>query len=198
MEALSSKSEGLRERKRRDTLERIVETGLSLFIENGYEATTLDAIAAAAGISRRTFFYYFKSKEEVLLARQDGGFQQALRSALLACSPDQAPLDAVRGCLLGLASSYETKESIMIDRLMRSTDALRARKEARFIEIERTLVEAMGAVWPEPVQRDVLRTVAMMVIGTLRLSLEDWREGNAKHPLAYYLKRRFALLARLL
>lgn len=198
MEALPGKTEGLRERKRRDTLERIVETGLRLFIENGYEATTLDAIAVAAGISRRTFFYYFKSKEEVLLARQDGGFQQALRFALLACSPSQTPLDAVRECLLGLASNYETKESIVIDRLMLSTDALRARKEARFIEMERTLVEAMGVVWPEPEQRDALRTVAMMAIGTLRLSLEDWREGNAKHPLAYYLKRRFTFLARLL
>ena len=48
----------LRERKRRLTLDLIAKTGLKLFIENGYEATTLDAIAAAAGISRRTFFYY--------------------------------------------------------------------------------------------------------------------------------------------
>ena len=51
---------GPRERKRQQTLARIAEAGLKLFIENGYEATTLDAIAAAAGISRRTFFLLFE------------------------------------------------------------------------------------------------------------------------------------------
>ncbi len=35
------------------------------FLAKGYQETTLDEIAAAAGISRRTFFYYFKSKNEI-------------------------------------------------------------------------------------------------------------------------------------
>ena len=59
----STKNKGLRERKKRETLQRITETGLKLFVENGYEATTLEAIAAEASIARRTFFYYFKSKK---------------------------------------------------------------------------------------------------------------------------------------
>ena len=57
MESSPPKEKGLRERKRRETLHRIAEQGLKLFLSNGYEATTLDAIAKAAGISRRTFFY---------------------------------------------------------------------------------------------------------------------------------------------
>src|SRR5580692_1923288 len=97
----------LRERKRRLTLDRIAEVGLRLFVKNGYEATTLDAIAAAAGISRRTFFYYFKSKEDVLLAARDSGFREAIRPVILDGSPDQAPLDIVRRCLIKLASRYE-------------------------------------------------------------------------------------------
>ena len=68
MEGASEPTPGLRERKRRETSERIIEKGLKLFVKNGYEATTLDAIAEAAGISRRTFFYYFKSKEELSIA----------------------------------------------------------------------------------------------------------------------------------
>ena len=68
MERESLAPEGWRERKRRETLQRIAEMGLKLFIANGYEATTLEAIAAASGISARTFFYYFKSKEDILLA----------------------------------------------------------------------------------------------------------------------------------
>src|ERR1700724_1393764 len=127
MQDISTKNEGLRERKKRETLQRIAETGLKLFIARGYEGTTLEAIAEAAGISRRTFFYYFKSKEEVLLAWQGSGFLDALRPAMLEESPHQAPLDAVRHCLLKLISRYETKESIIVDRLLRSCGLLRIR-----------------------------------------------------------------------
>ena len=76
------KKEGLRERRRRETLRRIADTGLRLFLRNGYEATTLDAIAEEAGISRRTFFYYFKSKEEIILVWQSG-FAEAIRRVVL-------------------------------------------------------------------------------------------------------------------
>ncbi|MBW4331752.1 TetR/AcrR family transcriptional regulator [Stakelama sp. CBK3Z-3] len=80
--AHASEKESLREGKRRETRRRIIETGLKLFVENGYEATTFDMIARAAGISRRTFFSYFKSKDDVLLARERSGFPQALHTAM--------------------------------------------------------------------------------------------------------------------
>jgi AcrR family transcriptional regulator len=51
-------SAGLAERKQGETLDRIGEAGLELFVAKGYEATTLGDMAAAAGISRRTLFYY--------------------------------------------------------------------------------------------------------------------------------------------
>jgi AcrR family transcriptional regulator len=196
MEDASEKLEGLRERKRRETSERIIEKGLKLFVKNGYEATTLDAIAEAAGISRRTFFYYFKSKEDVLLAARDSGFRKALKPAMREESPDQAPIDAARNCLIKLASRYQTKESIVFDRLMQSTAALRARKEAVFVETEQILLDAMCELWPSPGRRDGLRLVAMVAMGTLRLALEKWKQNDAAHPLAYYIRQSFALLAK--
>jgi AcrR family transcriptional regulator len=196
MEGASEKPQGLRERKRRETSERIIEKGLKLFVKNGYEATTLDAIAKGAGISRRTFFYYFKSKEDVLLAAHDSGFRAALRPAMLDEPPDQAPIDAVQKCLIKLASRYETKESIVFDRLMESTEALRARKEAVFVETEQILLEAMGELWPSPGRRDGLRLVAMVAMGTLRLALDKWKQNDAAHPLAYYVRQGFTLLAK--
>lgn len=186
--------EGLRERKRRDTHDRIATAGLKLFIENGFEATTLDAIAAAAGISRRTFFYYFKSKEDVLLGQEGSGFTQALRTTMLEGSVDQAPIEAARKCFIKLASRYETRESIVVDRLLRSTEALRARKDARFVEMELTLADTMAELWPDPARSDALRIVAMMAIGTLRLALDDWRREEAEKPLAHYLRHNFTLL----
>ena len=189
MQDISTKNEGLRERKKRETLQRIAKTGLKLFIAHGYEGTTLEAIAEAAGISRRTFFYYFKSKEEVLLAWQGSGFLDALRPAMLEESPRQAPLDAVRHCLLKLISRYETKESIIVDRLLRSTEALRARKQAIFIEMEEALFAAMRELWPQPQRRTTLRMVAMVSMGAMRLAVEDWRQAGGKRSLADYLTR---------
>jgi AcrR family transcriptional regulator len=196
MNGAPERSEGLRERKRQETTERIVEKGLKLFVKNGYDATTLDAIAEAAGISRRTFFYYFKSKEDVLLAAHDSGFREALRPAMLEELSDQAPLDAARKCLIKIASRYETKESIIYDRLMQSTEALRARKEAVFVEAEQILLAAMCELWPSPGRRDGLRLVAMVAMGTLRLALDKWKQNDAAQPLAYYLRQSFALLAK--
>jgi AcrR family transcriptional regulator len=194
MDSASPKKEGRRERKRLETLRRIAETGLKLFIAHGYEGTTLEVIAEAAGISRRTFFYYFKSKEEVLLAWQGSGFVEALRPAMLEESPHQAPLNAVRHCLLKLISRYETKESIIVDRLLRSTEALRARKQAVYVDMEQALLGAMCELWPEPKRRTSLRIVAMISIGAMRLAMETWRQENGKRPLAKYLRESFATL----
>jgi AcrR family transcriptional regulator len=83
MNSTPAKNEGRRDRKKRETLGRIAETGLKLFIVKGYEGTTLEAIAAASGIARRTFFYYYKSKDEILMATLGGGMVEALRPALL-------------------------------------------------------------------------------------------------------------------
>src|SRR5580692_11313054 len=133
----------LRERKRRLTLDRIAEVGLRLFVENGYEATTLDAIAAAAGISRRTFFHYLKSKEDVLLEHESGKFLRVLRPTFLKQSPKDAPIHAARKTFLALASTYETRESVVADQILRSVDSLRLRKEALLVQIELDLAQAM-------------------------------------------------------
>ena len=183
--------EGLRERKRRETLQRIAETGLELFVTNGYEETTLDAIAEAAGISRRTFFYYFKSKDDILLAWQSG-VADALRAAVLAESPKQSPLDAVRNALLKLAASYQSDEMIVIDRLLRSTESLRASKQAKYVQQEQALFDALCQLWPQPKRRNALRVVAMVSIGAMRLALEFWSEDGGKRPVAAYLREAFA------
>jgi AcrR family transcriptional regulator len=185
----------LRERKRRLTLDRIAEVGLKLFVENGYEATTLDAIAAASGISRRTFFYYLKSKEEVLLAHESGNFPQALQPTFLKQSPKQSPINAARKTFLALASMYETKESIIADRILRSIEPLRLRKEALLVQMEELLAEAMYEMWPDRSQRPALRMAAMMAVGTLRLAKDNWRKNEAAHPLTHYIDEAFDFLS---
>jgi AcrR family transcriptional regulator len=184
----------LRERKRQLTLDRIAETGLKLFIENGYEATTLDAIAAASGISRRTFFHYLKSKEDVLLEHESGKFLHVLRPTFLKQSPKQSPLDAARKTFLALASMYQTKESIIADRILRSVESLRLRKEALLVQMEQVLAEAMYELWPDETRRRALRLAAMMAMAALRFAKDNWRQEDATHPLTHYIDEAFDLL----
>ncbi len=194
MNSEPAKKEGLRERKRRETLERIANTGLQMFVTDGYDATTLEAVAAEAGISARTFFYYFKTKEEILQHFQGGGFFEALRPALLAVPADREPLDAVRDCLLGLVSRYETPPSLAVDRLLRSTEALRKRKQLIFADMEAIVFEALSEVWPQPKRRAILRMIAMVSIGAMRLGMDAWRYDDGKRPLADYVRECFKQL----
>jgi AcrR family transcriptional regulator len=187
----------LRELKRQVTLDRIAETGLKLFIEKGYEATTLDAIAAASGISRRTFFHYLKSKEDVLLAHESGKFLHLLRPTFLKQSSKQSPIKAARKTFLALASMYETEESIVADQMLRSIETLRLRKEALLVQMEEVLAEAMYELWPDEARRPALRLAAMMAMGTLRFAKANWRQEDAAHPLTHHIDKAFDLLDRL-
>lgn len=187
-------AEGLRERKRRETRQHIAETGLRLFLSNGYENTTLDIIAAEAGISRRTFFSYFKSKEDLLFIWQSEAWS-AVWEDLLTVSPDEHPLDAVRDVFVRRLAHYANDEMRAIDRLLRSSETLRARKQAAYEEYEQALFTTLCEVWRQPQRRPVLRMVAMACIGVVRLSLEVWnQQDTTNRPLAEVLQDAFANL----
>lgn len=193
MEQEELQLEGLRERKRRDTLQRIAQTGLELFLAKGYEETTLDDIAAAAGISRRTFFHYFKSKDEILLAWQ-GGLAESLQAAVMDAAADQPPFDALCGALLKLAVLFDTETTIGIARLLRSTDALRAANQAKFLHLEQAAFEAMCRRWPQRTRREGLRMVAMMALGAFRIAIDEWTEAGGKEPFTRRIEKAFASL----
>ena len=55
-----------RQQQRADTQQRLYETALHLFATQGYEATTVESIAKAAGVAKGTFFVHFPSKQAVL------------------------------------------------------------------------------------------------------------------------------------
>jgi len=58
----------------------LVAAAVRLFHERGYEITTVDDIAAAAGVGRRTFFRYFRSKEDAISPDHEAALARVARS----------------------------------------------------------------------------------------------------------------------
>lgn len=119
---------GLRERTRRAVHREIAEAGMELFLEQGFEETTIDQIAEAAGISRRSFFRYFATKEDVVLGDLiDRGHR--VRSALIARPPEEAPWAAVRAALLALREEpgAGSETELRIGRMLLEAPSLRTR-----------------------------------------------------------------------
>ncbi|MFA6140743.1 MAG: helix-turn-helix domain-containing protein [Hyphomicrobium sp.] len=193
MHDAAAKSEGLRERKRRQTLQRISEVGLEFFIAKGYEATTLDEIAAAAGISRRTFFYYFDSKEDILLAYV-GGFADALKALVIENASAGAPLDIVRDAVLKLVAPHRESQMLATARIVRQSETLRARNLRTFQQLEQAVLEGLCELWPKKENRERWRLVAMISMGALRLASDSWNEQDGKRPLAKYVQEVFKRL----
>jgi hypothetical protein len=100
----------------------------------------------------------------------------------------------VRRTLPKLVSRFERKESIVVDRLMRSTETLRARKQAIFVQMEQLLFDALHEVWSDAERVPTLRLVAMVSIGVMRLAMEAWRQDRGKRPLAGYVREGFSAL----
>ena len=180
--------DGLRQRKRRDTLQRIAKAGLDLFLTKGYEETTLDDISAAAEISRRTFFYYFKSKDEILLAWQSG-LVEALRKALLEEPSKQSPLDTLCNALLNLAAPFNSDSTLVIAQLLKSNDHLRAANQAKYLQLEQTAFEVLCELWPHEQRSVQLRMIAMIGLGAFRVAVDDWTDQGGKLPFPEHLSQ---------
>ena len=88
---------GVRERKKAETRASIQHYALTLFAQKGYEATTVEEIAVAASITRRTFFRYFKTKEGVVF--DSYGSHAFIISALSIQPIALTPLQALRQTL---------------------------------------------------------------------------------------------------
>ncbi|MER9306564.1 TetR/AcrR family transcriptional regulator [Mesorhizobium sp. M0293] len=186
------KPEGLRERKRRETANRIAEAGLKAFLANGYDATTLDEIAAAAGISRRTFFHYFESKDEVLFANL-GNYASMVKASILAEPPTGAAIDIARGALLNLVGSLLGSEMMATAKVMRESKTLRSRRHTGYLQFEQAIFDGLRELRPDQA-RDSLRLVSLVAIVALRLAVETWQQQNARHPLAGYVRDAFEKL----
>src|SRR6478735_12019057 len=87
---------------------RLEQAALELYVERGFEQTTVADIAARAGLTERTFFRHFADKREVLFSGA-GALQELLVSTVAAAPDSMAPIDAV-------AAAIEAAGALLEDR----------------------------------------------------------------------------------
>jgi hypothetical protein len=75
-----------------------------------------------------------------------------------------------------------------------STEALRTRKQAIFLQMEETVFAALCELWPQPDRRASHRMVAMVAIGAMRLAMEARRQDGETRSLADCLRDSFDVL----
>ncbi|MCA1219617.1 TetR family transcriptional regulator [Streptomyces sp. 8L] len=111
---------------------------MELFATKGYEATTVDEIAAAAGVARRTFFRHFRSKEEAIFPDHDDTLVRA-EAVLNAAPPHEHPLDTVCRGIKEVMRMYAASPAVSVERyrLTREVPTLREREIASVARYER-------------------------------------------------------------
>jgi AcrR family transcriptional regulator len=128
-------SPGLRDRKKRKTRLAIQDAALELFVAQGFDATTVEEIAALAEVSTATFFRYFKTKGEVIFG-DEGYLTEDLEHSIVNRPVSETDLEAVRHAL-----RLEWVPSVDPARIWRQTRA------ARTSPLLRGLSSDLGEQW---------------------------------------------------
>ena len=160
---------GIRERKKQRTRQALRQAALELFLERGFEATTIADITAAADVAPRTFFSYFKTKEDVVFDEGPEGFdklQQTLRQR-----PQGEPLlAAFRRVALDIAADLQTQsdQQQAAARIIASTPAIQARIRERMGQWEEQLAAMIAEERNSPPDDLDSHVVAAALVGVLR------------------------------
>jgi AcrR family transcriptional regulator len=178
-----------RQRKKAATRDRIRATALRLFTEQGYDTTTVEQIAAAAGVSHMTFFRYFPTKEDVALSDP----YDPLLATLLTRTPATWPLpQRIRAALLGgLEAVYGTDRAALLaqNKLIVSTPVLRERLWADQMATQQLLLQALG---PEP--SFATRVTVAACLAAASTAVVAWVEHDGQPELPDLISQAFAAL----
>ncbi|GAA3174422.1 MULTISPECIES: TetR family transcriptional regulator [Streptomyces] len=177
---------GLRARKKQRTRDALIRAALELFTAQGYEATTVDEIAAAVDVSQRTFFRYFSNKEEVTFAAQEmveARFLEELRRR----PADEAPLTALHSSVMAawddVAASIEpiipVELHMRVYQMIESTPALLAAHMQRSCGLEEEVARMLARREGLDVDRDPRPRVLVGAFnGVMRAAGKAWSEGD--------------------
>jgi mycofactocin system transcriptional regulator len=160
---------------------------LRLFTERGFDATTVEDIATAAGVSRRTFFRYFDTKADVLWHAFDHEVA-TLRAAFAAAAADQPLLDAIRAAVVGV--NYYTAADIPELRariqLIGTVPALHASAATHYDAWEQAVIDYAASRLGQPSNALSPLAIGRATLAVCRAAYEYW-VSQADDDLTVYL-----------
>ena len=159
--------DSLRERKKARTRSSLREHALRLFREQGYPATTVEQIAAAAEVSPSTFFRYFPTKEDVVI--QDD-MDTRLFAAFERQPPELGIVAALRASMREVAASFtpdETEQLREAFALQMTVPEIRARILDDTNRMMHLMTESLAKRTGRPADDLAVRTFAGILFGTM-------------------------------
>lgn len=140
--------EGLRERKKRETRQRIADVAMGLFMARGFEHVTVAEVARAADVSVNTVFNYFGTKEDLFLDRQDNAERLAAQ-VVRDRRPGEGAVAAVRRDFLDALDTRHWRYGLneggdLFARLVSESPSLQARLKAMHDRREALLAETLA------------------------------------------------------
>ena len=155
---------------------------LDLFVRQGFEATTVDQIAAAAGIGRRTFFRYFRSKNDV--AWGDFDVQLARFRSSFEVVPASTPVEvALHDCIARFNDFPEDELPWLRERmaLLLGVPALQAHSTLRYAAWREVVASFVAGRRGEEAADLVPQVTAHCALGTAVTAYECWLRDDGSH-----------------
>jgi TetR/AcrR family transcriptional regulator, regulator of mycofactocin system len=168
---------------------------LRLFAERGFEPTTIEHIAAEAGVSERTFFRYFTTKASVLWAEFETEVE-TIRTHLAAVPADVPMMEAIRGTVVA-ANHYhadDVPEMRLRMHLIATEPALSFSAAEHYEAWERAISEFAGQRLGQPPDSLFPLTVGRAALAACRAAYDRW-SARADDDLTTYLDAALTALA---
>jgi TetR/AcrR family transcriptional regulator, regulator of mycofactocin system len=155
------------------------QTAFGLFGARGFEQTTVDEIAAAAGIGRRTFFRYFPSKNDIPWGAFEAELER-MRARLKACPPQVPLMDAIRIALIDFNRVAPAQVPLHRRRmeLILRVPALFAHSTLRFTAWRQVVAEFVGQRTGRRPDELAPQAIAHAVLGVAVAAYEHWLDDG--------------------
>jgi TetR/AcrR family transcriptional regulator, regulator of mycofactocin system len=166
-------------RRRVTSRSELEHVAFELFEANGFEQTTVEDIASAAGIGRRTFFRYFPSKNDVPWGMFELELER-MRARLKACPPDVQLMDAIRVALV----DFNKVEPAQVPRHRRRMElilrvpALLAHSTLRLAAWRDVIAEFVAGRTGERPDALAPQAIAHAVLGVAVAAYEQWLDDE--------------------
>ncbi len=187
--------EGVRGRRPSTSRQAVARAALDLFARHGYDNTTVDQIAAAVGVSRRTFFRYYDSKREVVWGEFDAELSRLERQ--LADAPEDQPMmEVLRQAVIdtnrfGAGELDELRIRIGLTSSVPTLVAHSAVRYAEWCEVVARFVASRIGCGPDDLGP---QTVARAALGAAMAAFSSWAR-QTDTDLVGQLDRAFRILA---